>query len=283
MSAQDCHFRSKIQLRCFGVDIAKTRTFHCFLWPDFVAGKGPNEVISVFNSLLHEQRISSRHCIVSSDNCPSEFKNNYFSWYLQSLVDMERFQRIDHKMLLEGHTYSCVDRKFGLIEKNAKKIDVIEKPQEWLDVIEQSSFPGHFTAKLLTVRDIYDYESYLQNEFTFRYKDINGKKFLYDEMHYFNYGIGERCVDGIVKTYAHPGTCWIRKTLDPKEDPVVVSFKKNKQFRKLTDCQLLLANNDLKPLKSKVYKDINQIAVKYLSPNAQQWYESLPHQSVSEE
>nr|XP_002739486.1 PREDICTED: uncharacterized protein LOC100368598 [Saccoglossus kowalevskii] len=276
VSTQDWHFRSKLHLRCLGVDVAKTRTFHCFLWDEMNGGKGPNEIISAFQSLLVQQNITSRHAILSSDNHPGECLNNKFMWYLQSLNDQGTFQRIDYKTLLEGHSYSFADRHFGLIEKNSRKHDVIELPTDWLNVIEQSSFAGHYKAKLLTIDDIYDYSSYLKNEFTYRYKDVNGIKFSFDEAHYFNFGIGERLIDGTVKTFSHPETAWVRKTLDPKETPIVVSFRKIKQMTRITDCHLHTLSRELKPLPGKVFQDVNELAIKYLSPRAQEWYQALP-------
>ena len=45
---------------------------------------------------------------------------------------------------------------------------------------------------------------------------------------YFNFGIGERVdpTDGIVKTFRHPNCIWLRKTLDDREQPIEVDFRR---------------------------------------------------------
>jgi hypothetical protein len=189
------------------------------------------------------------------------------------------FQRIDFKTLFEGHTYSSADRHFGAIEREAKKHDVIELPSDWVNIINQASISGSYNAKLLTFRDIFDYTSYLNNEFTYKYVDINEIKFLFTRSHYFNFGIGERASDGVVQTYSHPDTAWIRETLNPKENPSTVSFRKRKQKRKLADCVLHRVNNELKPLSSKIYCDINELSNKYLSTRSHIFYSGFPHLS----
>ena len=45
---------------------------------------------------------------------------------------------------------------------------------------------------------------------------------------YFNFGIGESVdpTDGIVKTFTHPNCVWLRKTLDDREQPIEVDFRR---------------------------------------------------------
>jgi len=226
--------------------------------------------------MLTKHRITSRYAIISSDNCCAGFKNNLFQFYLQYLVDEGVFERIDYKTLIPGHTYSCADRCFGVIEKEALRNDVIELPSDWVRIIERSSLSKSYNAELLTFKDMYDYESFFKNRFTKRFKDNDSKKFRYEESHYFNYGIGERLCGGEVKLFSHPGIAWIRKSIDPKEIPREVSYVKKRQMRGLSHCELSLLRTELKPLPEKVFRDINEMAIKYLSLNAQKWYSKLP-------
>lgn len=282
MPSQDWHFRSKLNTRCLGIDVPKTGTFYCYLWTEIDGAKSANEVISAFQDMLVRDKITSRYAIISTDNSRSEFKNNLFQFYLQHLIDNGTFERIDYKTLVEGHTYSSADRCFGVIEREASRKDVIEVPSEFICLIEQSSIKRNFVARMLTFKDIYNYKSYLKNEFTNRFCDTDAETFLYGNSYFFNYGIGERPHNGVVKLFSHPKTAWIRQSLDPRETPREISFQKIKQRRDLSKCELQLVRTELKPLSKKVYCDINEMAVKYLSPQSQRWYSELPCESVDD-
>ena len=91
-------------------------------------------------------------------------------------------------------------------------------------------------------------------------------------MHY-NYGIGERedPADGIVKTFSHPGVVWIRKTLDPTEEPIEVDFRKSQETVSLKSKDLLPLNQGhIKP-PGKSCKDLEKLC-KFLSPQAKEYY-----------
>lgn len=228
-------------------------------------------------------KVTSKYCIVTSDNHPGEFKSNNFSWFLQYLIQEKIFLRIDHRTLLQGHTYSSCDRHFGNIEKAILKKDVVELPADYINIIQAASLNGKYHAKFMTIKDIYDYKSYLSNQFTYRYFDVNGQQCLFEQSHYFNYGIGERPDDnGVVKTYSHPDKVWVRKTFNPLEIPQELDFMKKKQKKNLNICTLNCLNDKLKPLRLKTYKDANALASKYLSPSAQSFYRELPYSEIQE-
>ena len=55
--------------------------------------------------------------IVWTDNAPSQFKDCFFFFYLNHLVQNKYFLRIDLKFLLEGHNYSTCDRRFACVQQ----------------------------------------------------------------------------------------------------------------------------------------------------------------------
>lgn len=271
-----------MNVRCLGITDAKSQRFHCYVWSEIDSGKSPSEVITCFQDLLETTRVTSKYCIITSDNAPGEMKNNIFNWWLQSLIDKNVFLRIDYKTLLSGHSYSCCDRHFGVIERKLKIHDNIETPSDYVNIIKQASIDGKYQAKIMTYKDFHDYKTFLNNEFTYKYIDINGDKFEFEKCHNFNYGIGERGLNGVVSTYSHPTTIWARKTFDPKEIPQVLDFRKQKQRRPLSACRLHSLNERQRPLSLKTFKDINELARAYLSPRAQQFYSEVPNDKTED-
>ena len=76
---------------------------NCFFYDESIGGSGPNEVIS--------------YLILWADNSPAQFKHCFLFFYLDTLVQNGRFLRVDLKFLLEGHSFSICDRRFGCIQQ----------------------------------------------------------------------------------------------------------------------------------------------------------------------
>ena len=114
---QACHcLLSQLRTHLLGVYVANEDCLHCYLYDDTIAGAGPNEVISLLHCTLMkltEQYGTFDHLIVWTDNAPSQFKECFFFFYLDHLVQNKYFLRIDLKFLLEGHSYSTCDRRFA--------------------------------------------------------------------------------------------------------------------------------------------------------------------------
>ena len=95
-------------------------------------------------------------------------------------------------------------------------------------------------------------------------------------MAHFNFGIGERVDpnDGKVKTYRHKGIVWMRKTLDPREEPVELDLRRKRGGLDLDTAALLPLNNDDIVLGSKKRGDLNMLC-KFLSPGGKAYYRNI--------
>jgi len=82
-------------------------------------------VISMLDFLLTRLQTGFNHLILWADNCPGQFKETYLFFYCDYLINTNRFLRVDLKFLLEGHTYSICDRRFGNIEAATRRFEVI--------------------------------------------------------------------------------------------------------------------------------------------------------------
>ena len=55
------------------------------------------------------------------------------------MVRTGQFLRIDLKFLLEGHTHSYCDRRFGVIQSLFQRQEVVDIPRKWAKVLEQGN------------------------------------------------------------------------------------------------------------------------------------------------
>lgn len=82
----------------------------------------------------------------------------------------------------------------------------------WIEM-EQSHFKCH--------------SKWLSGKYFEQRKDIHGHPCHFSEMVHFNFGIGERVDpnDNEVKVFSHPGFVWMRRTLNPEEEPTVLDLR----------------------------------------------------------
>ena len=148
---------------------------HCFVCPETVSGEGPDEIISLLDCLLNNITQDGdqdyQHLIVYADNSPSQFKENYLFFYCCYLVKIDRFKRIGVKFLLEGHTLSICDRRFGSLESFGKRIEIVETPSHWALLLKDSEL------EYVTREMVKDFKGFLKNEYHSRNTDLEGKVF----------------------------------------------------------------------------------------------------------
>ena len=54
---------------------------------------------------------------------------------------------------------------------------------------------------------------------------------MFSKVMWFNFGIGEECVDDVKKRVEHPKVVWVRYTHDVYETPRVISFYKKSHVK----------------------------------------------------
>jgi len=173
-----------------------------------------------------------------------------------------------------------MDRNAGLCESVLKREGTIETPTDYVELVNKNLCPNITWVEMEQER-FKCYSKWLRNKYADQRKDIYGQPFRFSDMSHFNFGIGERVDsnDGTVKTFRHPGVVWMRKTLDPLEEPVEVDFRQNQH----TD----LSTRTLKSLHSKPIKLSDNKCkallslTKYLSPHAKTYYQrAVGHQQA---
>ena len=225
---------------------------------------------------LKEKYGKFHHLILWSDNSPSQFKECYLFFYLDYLVNKKEFLRIDLKFLLEGHSYSICDRRFGCIQQFFNSQEKIETPQQWALILQSSSLKNVQTY-WVNLRWIMDYKSYLRMKYIARSEDIENTKFEVRRIAFINYGYGE-IVDreGNLQQSEHTDTAFIRFTMDTREKPTIVSFVKKKQgVAELNSEDLVQLRHENRAVRDEVKQTCIKLAEKYLSETAKRFYSSL--------
>ena len=278
ISAQDSHYLRKLRTNLLGIYCANEDIIHCFFYDDSVGGAGPNEVISLLNyQLRHFQEKHGKYdqLIVWSDNAPGQFKECYLFFYLDYLVKTGQFLRVDLKFLLEGHSYSICDRRFGAIQQFFDKQERIEIPQQWAMKLKCSPLKN-IEVHWVTVDMIMNYKSFLRMHYVPRSEDVNNEKLEVRKVSWINFGVGEIVdTEGKLTLEHHRGTAFVRFKMDPNERPRIVSFIKKKQMLELNPESLVPVRNKQKPINNLVKESCEKLARKYLSENAQGFYASL--------
>ena len=82
-----------------------------FVWNESIAGRGADEICSCLRLFLHAILPETRQLTLYSDSCFGQNKIFQVICFWNQLV-LGRFDQIDHKCLVKGHTYLPNDRDF---------------------------------------------------------------------------------------------------------------------------------------------------------------------------
>ena len=284
VSAQDSYYKLKLKKHQMGIYCANNETIHCFLYDETVGTTGPNEVISLLDYLLNVLKDGlgkHDHIIIWCDNAPGQFKECYLFFYLDHLIRSKQFLRADLKFLLEGHTYSVCDRRFGTIQRLFQNQEVVDVPKTWAGILQDGNL-SNLSVHWVTLDMIKDYKSFLRIQYVSRNEDLDKEKFEVKEIAWLNFGYGERINDdGQLQLVYHPESVFMRSEMNVKQPPRKVSFIKKNQGAELRPEYLHPVRQERRPVKGDVKRDCVQMAQKYLSKSAVQFYQSLP--SIEEE
>ena len=279
LSCQQSYYASKLSTYAFGIHSGETTKGTTYLWPETIAAKNPDALLSCLYLHLTETEEKNRSWnIFWADNTRSQNKNYTVVMFFDHLVTSGFRKRIDYKFMIPGHSYAPVDRDAGRAESVFRVQQTIETPHDFADLINNSTLKSHLSWIEMEQHQFHWYSEWLRTKYIESRKDVNNQPFLFSEMAHFNFGIGER-VDrndgGIVKTYSHNGTVWMRKTLDPAEEPTVMDLrrKRGKNELNIVDLKPLTDSGNIE-LKSHKKKDLTMLC-KFLSPNGKDYYRNV--------
>lgn len=277
LTCQESYYSSKLTTYVFGVHSGEARKGTAYVWPESIAPKHPDTLLSCLDFHLKKTEEENRAWnIFWADNTRSQNKNYTVVMYLENLVASGFRKRVDYKFVVAGHSFGEVDRDAGRAETILRRVPTIETPTDYANIINKSSLSPKTTWIEMEQKEFKHFSGWLRRKYIERRKDINGQPFLFSEMVHFNFGIGERVdpADGIVKTYRHPGIIWMRRTLDPKEEPTEMDLLRSSDGSDLNVRTLNVLNSELVTLSKKKQEDLFSLR-KYLSPRGKAYYERI--------
>ena len=150
---------------------------------------------------------------------------------MDDLVKKGKFLRADLKFLLEGHSYSICDWRFGSIQRLLTPTKSSNSRASgrlcWNEVIWKTFEHIGLVAVLLNM--IKDYKSFLKMQYISRNEALDGEKFEVRGIARLNFGYGELLSEnGELKLVYHPESVFLRFRMNQKEQPKRVSFIKKK-------------------------------------------------------
>lgn len=277
LSCQQAYYASKLTTYAFGIYSSETKKTTTYIWPENIAPKHPDTVVSCLDYHLREAEIpNNTWSIFYCDNTRSQNKNYTVVMYLENLVASGFRKRIDFKFFTAGHSFGPVDRAAGRAEILLRRQNQIETPGDYVKLINNSVLSPQITWLELRQHRFKCFSKWLRNRYIEHRTDVDGNHFMFSEMVHFNFGVGERLdpKDNIVKTYSHDGIVWMRKTVDPTETPTELDLRRKRGRKDLNDVNLELLNEDAIEISTNKCDDLRMLS-KCLSPNGKTYYQNI--------
>ena len=206
-------YARQLWLYIFGITSGKTGKCTIYAWTESEGKRGSNEVITCVNHYI-ENHIdpSVKNLFVFTDGCKGQNNNYGVLHYWQTLVLKGRFERIEHRLPIRGHSFLPCDRNFGVIERIQRKEETVEWSSAWLDKI-RSKFEVH-EMKGLFRNFVESMQPYFKKTTA-----TKGKKLLLTESKIYIFHSGQKydltvscSMSGIVREthrLLKPGVSWV--------------------------------------------------------------------------
>ena len=263
----------------FGIYSASTQTTTAFMWHELLGKRGCNNVMSCLMHFIFHSRLGrtgAKWSIWWADNCPGQNKNNYIMWFFQDLIRRKIYSRVDYKFLIAGHTYGSTDQAFGMIERYAAKIDTVYTPQEWYEHVRNAGIGAKAIQVIeMEQKNFKDYRQHLHHLYTERKKDEDKNDLDFQHIVWFNFGVGEKEIDGKLVTIEHPRDVWVRYTYNVSENPrCVCYYKKRNQTEVETPPPDLYTVYPI-PIKRAKAEDVQKLVHEYVPAEHRHFYANM--------
>lgn len=143
-----------------GIHDCATGQASMFMWTEDVAKRGSEEIAScLLKYLTSRSTTGEEEVIIYTDNCGGQNKNWVLMMLWLQLVRENRYNAIEHRFLVSGHTYLPSDRDFAVIEKHKKFLKQIYCPEQWYEAVSKSRRINPFTVIVMRQEDFVTFES----------------------------------------------------------------------------------------------------------------------------
>ena len=253
----------------FGIHNTTTGTASMYMWNEAIASRGADEICSCLTHHLTVLSPQTKKLTCYSDSCFGQNKNFQMVCFWNQQV-LERFEQVDHKFLVRGHTYLPNDRDFAHIEKRKESARVYV-PKDWELVVREARPLSPFTVVPMESSKFLDFAE-LSKQYTHRKKDADKKPVLISKAVWMNFGQGED-ISGELKK--HPNEVWLRYSYNTDEPWSKVSLLKGR--KKLPPSRVVPLPEKYPnghAVKSKKLEDLERM-IPFLPPESRQFYNDL--------
>ena len=200
-------------------------------------------------------------------------------WFFQEMVRRKVYSRIDYKFLIPGHTYGSTDQAFGVIEWYTSKIETVYTPQQWYEHVANASSGVQVVEMKQSF--FHNFRQYLSNIYTERNKDEDKRNLDFQSVVWFNFGKGEKEIEGRLVLIDHAREVWVRYTYDVREQPRSVCYFKKRNRLPLDVSPPLLYSQYPIPIKKAKAEDLHKLIQEYVPQEYQSFYAEMPETNDS--
>ena len=186
----DIFYLRQLSLYVFGVHDCRSNSSIMYSWPESVAHRGANEVVSCLNHYFSTFLKDVDTLLLFSDSCGGQNKNSIVIHFLFSLVRLGRFHQIQHFFPVRGHSFLPCDRDFAKTDTKKKTVERVYLPEHWFDVIRSAKKTKPFNVVPVTREMIHNHQthfsSFLKKTCTYkkeRMSILEGMLFEYSHSH----------------------------------------------------------------------------------------------------
>ena len=94
-------------------------------------------------------------------------------------------------------------------------IEAVYTPHQWFDHVREAVMNASCRIEVTEMQqsNFRNYRDHLRKQYTERTKDLDNKPLNFSDAVWFNFGVGEKLVDGKQVELEHPNEVWIRHTM----------------------------------------------------------------------
>ena len=134
----DIFYMQQLWMYAFGIHSCSDNHVKMYFWPESLAKRGSDEVISCLHNFLSTVPEGVTTLFLYSDGCPGQNKNSNVMHYLYTLVCSGKFLKITHTFPVRGHSFLPNDRDFGRTAMRKRKCERIYTCEQWMEVIRKA-------------------------------------------------------------------------------------------------------------------------------------------------
>ena len=260
----DIFYMQQIWLFIFGVHSCGNNEATMYCWPEFMAKRGSDEVVSCLHNFFTGLPGSIKTLFLFSDGCPGQNKNSNVMSYLFTLVFTKMFSRITHTFPVRGHSYLPNDRDFGKTEMKKRKHERVYTCQQWMDIIRGARVRKPFKVVECDRVMFLDWQKHFSKFFKKVVKNMEKQALNISNARVLEY------------SDTHPNEVWVKYSLEtPDTEWTKFTILKRGASPELPDPAQSQKYFRPVPLKENKSRDVAKIVDKYIPANFKTYYQDI--------